>query len=225
MDALSNVLPCAGHIEDLNRAWESVLHLGKRVAYARNAVIPHQQSTCMYYLAQGTVVISYTSPCGRERLALYIKPGCIFNEARSVSGYEPGGRFVCLTDVEVYGFPQKILENVDFICRYPALISNLIRSMGLKMLVHYSFLAGMGLGAPVAHLCNFILQLARKNKSMATFPCGMTQQEVADLLGVHRTTLARAIRQLKELGIISTFTHKTIHVNNFSMLTKLATQQ
>lgn len=70
----------------------------------------------------------------------------------------------------------------------------------------------------VAHLCRFILSLARKNSNSTTFPCHMTQQAVADLLGIHRTTLARALQQLKQCGVISSFTSKIVRINDWSKL-------
>ena len=213
-----------GHIAELNREWEEVLHLAVCINYPKDAIIPHQKAKSMFYLRKGSVVISYCSSCGRERLALYIQPGCLFNEARTVSGYEPGGQFICTQDVELYKFPEKILEDAAFIRTYPHLVSNLFRSMGIKMLIHYSFLAVMGMGSHVVHLCRFILSLARNNAESKIFPSGMTQQEVADLMGVHRATLARAVQHLKRIGVITSFTRRRVCIRNWDLLVQLAGQ-
>lgn len=223
-EKLNSDLAQIGHIADLNKEWEEVLHLAHKVNYPKDAVIPHQQMAGMRYLAKGRVIISYCSSCGRERLTLYINPGCLFNEARTMSGYEPGGRFVCVTDAEIYCFPKGILDDLDFIRKYPHLISNLIRSMGIKILIHYSFLASMGTGSHLVHLCRFIMSLARKNGDRKSFPSGMTQQEVADLLGIHRATLARALHRLKQLGVITAFTRREVRIGNWEMLEEFANQ-
>lgn len=213
-----------GHIADLNRPWEEVLPMAVKVTYPKGAVIPHLSTPGMCYLSKGSVVIAYSSSCGRERLALYIQPGCLFNEARTVSMHEPGGRFVCTDSVELYRFPKNLLDDIDFIRQYPHLIANLLRSMGMKILIHYSFLASMGVGSHVVHLCRFILSLARKNHEKHVFPSGMTQQEVADLLGVHRATLARAVHSLKELGVITRFTSREVRIGDWDMMVRLAEQ-
>lgn len=214
-----------GHVADLNRAWEKVLHrYAVKTVYPKDAVIPHQQSKGMYYLAQGSVGIFYTSSCGRERLTLCIEPGCLFNEARTLAGYNPEGRFVCTSETEVWRFTENLLEDVDFVREYPALISNLLRSMGVKMLIHYTFLADMGTGQHEVHLCRFILSMARKHNNSSTFPCGMTQQEVADLLGIHRATLARALQKLKHTGVISSFNAREVQISNWNLLLSLASQ-
>jgi len=211
-----------GHISELNRVWEEVLPLASKRAFPKGSVIPHNKGAGMYYLESGSVTISYFSSCGRERLALCINPGCLFNEARTLSGYNPEARFLCISDSVLYSFSLDTLESPDFIRTYPHLISNLLRSMGIKMLIHYTFLAGMGTGEPTIHLCRFILNLFRQNNNRTSFPCGMTQQEVANLLGIHRVTLARAIAELKELGVIAQFTRKEVHISNVDLLTHMA---
>ena len=213
-----------GHIATLNSPWEEVLHLAIRMDCPKGTVIPHLRVAGMYYLASGSVTISYFSSCGRERLALYIHPRCLFNEARTVSGFEPGGRFLCTSDSVLYRFPEKILESHDFILQYPHLIVNIIKSMGIKMLIHYTFLAGMGTGDHVVHLCRFIYSLFQQNSEKTTFPCSMTQQEVANLLGIHKATLLRAVAQLKRLGVIRHFTHKAVHITNAELLKSIARQ-
>lgn len=214
-----------GHVADLNRDWESVLQrYAARGIYPKDAVIPHQKSRGMYYLARGSVGIFYTSSCGRDRLTLCIEPGCLFNEARTLSGYNPEGRFVCTSEAEVWRFRENLLEDMDFVREHPPLISNLLRSMGIKMLIHYTFLADMGTGHHEIHLCRFILSMARKNNSSSVFPCQMTQQEVADLLGIHRATLARALQKLKHNGVISSFNFRKVEIRNWDMLLSLASQ-
>lgn len=213
-----------GHVADLNREWEDVLHFAVKVVYPKDAVIPHQKARGMYYLSKGSVAISYTSSCGRERLTLCIEPGCLFNEARTLSGYNPGGRFVCTSDVVVWRFPEHLLENADFVREHPVQIANLLRSMGVKMLIHYTFLADMGTGSHVVHVCRFILSLARKNNNSTTFPCRMTQQEVADLLGIHRATLARALQRLRQSGVITSFTSRKVQISDWNLLVSLASQ-
>lgn len=217
------ILPQTGHVADLNRCWEDVLHLANRTNYIKGTTIPHQQQRGFYYLSRGSVGIFYISSCGRERLTLCIKPGCIFNEARSIGKISPEGHFVCMEESEVWRFPEKLLEDPTFIREHPAQIINLLRSMGIKMLIHYTFLAEMGTGNHEVHLCRFILALARKHNSR-TFSCHMTQQEVADLLGIHRATLARVLQNLKQANVISSFTSHKIQIEDWDKLNALASR-
>lgn len=208
-------------VADLNRCWEKLLHLATRHVYAKHAIIQHQCNDSFYYLADGLVGLFYTSSSGRERLTLRVKPGCIFNEARPLSGLQPEGRFVCMQDSVVWHFPRRLLTDLAFISAHPEEISNLLRSMGTKILTHYLFLAEMGTGSHEAHLCRFIQALARGCGSR-TFPSHMTQEEVASLLGIHRVTLARLVRRLKKRGVISSFTARNITIENHEQLDALA---
>ncbi len=212
-------------IENKNLPWSTVLHLGRNAFYPKNTIIPHMESNCFYYLTKGKVIISYCTVDGLERVALFIKPGCIFNEARSLSSYKPFCQFCCVAPSDVVMFDKKLLHDEAFVTKYPKLIMNLLSSMGTKMLIHYAYLSEMGVEAPAVLLARFILGLIKKNGGALEFPLGMTQQNVANLFGVHRATLARAIKELQSTHIITTFTSKRVVVHDFQMLCQLAGQQ
>lgn len=208
-------------VADLNRCWEQLLHFARRHVYAKHAIIPHQQGNSFYYLSDGLVGIFYTASCGRERLTLRVKPGCIFNEARPLSGLAPEGHFVCMQPSVVWHFPEHLLGDPDFISGHAEQISNLLRSMGTKILTHYIFLAEMGTGSHETHLCRFIQAFMRGSRQR-NIPCNMTQEEVASLLGIHRTTLARLVRRLKKRGVISSFTARNITIEDPEELDMIA---
>lgn len=216
------VMARTGQIVDLNKPWEEILHYALRQVYEKDAVIPHTDLRGMYYLASGSVSIAYVSICGRERLTLRVGPGCLFNEARTLAGFEPGGRFICTSRTEVWRFPEHLLEDEAFLTTHPRQVSNLLRSMGIKMLIHYNFLADMGTGSHLGHVCRFILNLAHQSDNPTCVPCPMTQQEVAALLGVHRATLARILATLKSRGVIRSFTHRGVTISNPTLLEELA---
>lgn len=222
-DVFNTSMAKAARIRGLNTAWAEVLHLATRVRFKKRTIIPHHEDGGMYYLSKGIVIITYSSSCGHDRIALYIEPGSLFNEARSLTGYEPGGRFCCAQDVELYRFPTNILTE-DFIRTYPHLIYNLLQSMGGKMLIHYSFLADMGTGSHLAHVARLIVSLSKRYNNANIFPSRITQQEVANLLGIHRATLARILVQLKDMGAIQHFTAREVHISDYALLEKAACQ-
>ncbi len=207
-----------GEIAAQNCPWREVLHLAIPLFYERGNIIPHTSSGGFYYLTKGEVVVSYYSAEGIERLALFVKPDCIFNEARSVSSFNPICHFRCVTDTEVFLFNKNLLADEHFIITYPHLIANIMSSMGTKMLIHYAYLAEMGVGTPTMLLARFIIEAYKQNKHEHVFPLNMTQQDIASLFGIHRTTLARAIQQLQRRGAIDLFTSKKVIINNINIL-------
>jgi len=208
----------SARVAGINREWQKSLHYATRYVFPKNAVIPHDSKPGVYYLAKGAVVLTYCSACGRERITLFYEEGSIFNEARTFSGYDPDGRFSCATDVEVYLFSKQLLFDFDFIRKNPNLIQNLLKTMGMKILLHYSFLSEMGTGNRMMHVCRLLLSMSKKNGNLLLFSAGMTQQEVANLLGMHRTTLARILRRLIKIGIISKFTLREVRIVNYELL-------
>lgn len=220
--AFDAVMARTGRIAGLNPCWEEVLHLATRRVFEKDAVIPHTRWRGMYYIARGAVALSYIAACGRERLTLWVGPGCLFNEARTVSSYEPGVVFQCLEPTEIWRFPEDILQDEDFLSAHPRQVASLLHSMGIKILIHYTFLADMGTGSRESHVCRFILNLSRQNGNALRFPCPMRQQDVAALLGIHRATLARILRQLRDKGVIGAFSCKEVVIHDPRQLEELA---
>lgn len=222
MPPFETTLARTGRIEGLNPCWEEVLHLATRREFEKDAVIPHTRWRGMHYLSRGAVALSYIAACGRERLTLRVGPGCLFNEARTVSSFEPGVVFQCLEPTEIWRFPEGLLQDEAFLSAHPRQVASLLHSMGIKILIHYTFLADMGTGSRESHVCRFILNLSRQNGNALRFPCPMRQQDVAALLGIHRATLARILRQLREKGIIGAFSCKEVIIHDARRLEDLA---
>lgn len=214
----------SAHIVNLNMVWEDALDLSTQLNYKKNTIIPHEKHQGVYYIKKGKVKLSYISPNGQERIALTYDIHSIFNEARVFSGYQACGFFTCLTDVKLYLFPKELLQSSEFIQKYPLIIKNLLFTMGAKILLHYSFLSEMGTGKNIVHVSRLILSLSANHDNALTFPAQMTQQEVCDLFGIHRTTLARILRRLKDMGAISAFTARKVVISNYNLLLTLSSQ-
>jgi cAMP-binding proteins - catabolite gene activator and regulatory subunit of cAMP-dependent protein kinases len=211
----------SARIAGLNTDWEELLHLGNKLCYAKNTIIPHETAKGIFYLTKGTVELSYNNASGHKRIALYYGPGTLINEARSLTGHNLGGTFTCMEAVELYQF-NKDLCSEDFIRTHPHLIRNLLKTMAVKMLLHYCFVTSMGTGSHLSLVCRFILSSAAAHGSPSHFSLGMTQQEVADLIGMHRATLARALQKLKRMGVIEKFTATSVRISDYATLEKLA---
>lgn len=209
------------HMEGMNSVWDSITNLASYVVYKKNDIIPHEQQKGVYYIKKGQVVLSYNSPQGIERIAMIYEKNTIFNEARVFSECSIYGQFKCVTDVNAYFFPRTLINSEHFIKNHPRIVQNLMFTMGTKILTHYSFLSEMGTGDRTACVCRYILNLAARYGYVASFPAGLSQQEICNVLGVHRTTLARILRKLKNLGCISSFTMRNITIKDYDMLTAL----
>lgn len=214
----------SAHVKNLNLIWEEALTLASKLVYPKNTIIPHVEQQCVYYIKKGQVRLSYIAPSGQERIALTYDTHSIFNEARVFSGYESIGCFKCITDVELYLFPKELLTKEEFIIQHPKIVKNLLFTMGAKILLHYSFLTEMGTGSNLAQVSKFILNLSAKNDNRSTFPVDLTHQEICDLLGIHRATLARILKRLKDMNVISFFTRRKAVITNYELLAKISSE-
>ena len=68
-------------IRDLNSPWRSVLHLGQRQMVGKSYQWEDDPETSTFsFLEKGRVRLLNLSETGKERIVLYIEPGCLFRE-------------------------------------------------------------------------------------------------------------------------------------------------
>ena len=103
-------------IRDLNSPWRSVLHLGQRQMVGKSYQWEDDPETSTFsFLEKGRVRLLNLSETGKERIVLYIEPGCLFREIvlLHVSPSHPAS-LVALEPCEVYNFPRTLLDDAEF---------------------------------------------------------------------------------------------------------------
>lgn len=205
-----------------NTIWQTIAHLGQKISFPAGTIIRHNQYRGIFYIEKGRVCLSYFSGKGKEVKALYYNQNAIFNEARTFSVLNPDCTFVCVEDCELCFFSREIFKGTDFIRSYPHIIQNLLSTMGEKMLLHYYALTSLRADTDIVNVSRFILRLYCEHGKKLTFNIAYSQQDIADILGVHRTTVARAIRKLKEDDILIRMSRYEIVINDLDGLKKVA---
>lgn len=205
-----------------NAIWQSIAHLGQKFSLPAGTIVRHNQYRGVFYIHKGRVCLSYFSGTGKEVKALYYNQNAIFNEARTFSVLNPECTFVCVEDCELYFFSREIFKDLNFIKSYPHVVQNLLSTMGEKILLHYYALTSLRADTDIVNVSKFILQLYREHGKKLSFKIAYSQQDIADILGVHRTTVARAIRKLKEDGILVRVSRYEIVINDLDGLKKYA---
>ena len=180
-------------IRDLNSPWRSVLHLGQRQMVGKSYQWEDDPETSTFsFLEKGRVRLLNLSETGKERIVLYIEPGCLFREIvlLHVSPSHPAS-LVALEPCEVYNFP--LLDDAEFVRRHPALMSNLVHSLGAKAGAFYSQITESVELDPQTQVCRYLHRLADERRTRVVNP-GVSQSELALVLGLHRSTVCRIIR-------------------------------
>ncbi len=218
---------CSPWISAKNAAWEKVLHLGQKHSYNKgNIIFGGNQPAVeqLYYLYSGTVKFYGASPDGNEKIIWYLERGNIFGEVPFFEGKVTENVFVATEKCVVYTFSRQCF-NGEILPKYPDLVTNLLYSMANKIRVvtlHASDLAALP-----SRVCKVLICLVDRGngggpEGMAVGTKGITQQELACILGVHRVTLNNAIAQLKQEGIIGHMSKNRLVINNYARLLALA---
>jgi CRP-like cAMP-binding protein len=153
--------------------------------------------------------------------------GCVFGE---VCCFAPGANreatVKALTDCQLYFFDRKTIEGT-IAQEHPQLLLELIRTLG-HIVRMYGVLLQDTLGLDFfARVCRFLVYLVRFKGSDVTgrqvrVESGVTQSDIARLLGVHRVTVTKAVKKLKDQGIIQRFTKRELDIADFPKLCELS---
>lgn len=202
-------------ISELNSPWRKVLHLGQRQvvpkAYRWNASVKTEQFS---FLHRGRVRLMAYAGGEHERILLNINAGCIFRELLflHISPIHPVA-LVSLVECEIYNFSLHLLQDSAFISSYPHLFANLVQSLGIKAGTFASQIQDVEILNPQVMVCRYLHSVLRA-QSGTIVNHNTSQSELALMLGLHRSTVCRVLKELREQGVIGQFTRNTLEVLN-----------
>lgn len=201
---------CIGFIEiaELNAAWREVLPMGTKLLFKKGEQVP--QSEYLAFLHKGVVRLTHCSRDGKQKILWYIGAGCIFGETPFFDPQESlgGGVHVCTTACEVYAFSRECVYKKIAVQR-PDLMLNLLPSMARKVRMLSNHASSLYLDDVTVRVCKFLGQRIIPGSSPLLARPGISRQELASLLGVHRITLFKSLKHLEEYGICGPYEHDT----------------
>jgi CRP/FNR family transcriptional regulator, cyclic AMP receptor protein len=211
-------IPLNVRMEGLNSVWKEVLDLGTGCVFAEGYVQPGIARDSFYFILKGRVRLTYTSLDGHERVVFIMEKDNIFNEIPSLkTESRPGVGFKCIEDVEARRFPASLLMDTSFISSYPHLISNILQSMAIKTSLLFSHATEGVFNSTTKQLCRILVSIV-ENKDRQS----LSQTDIAAILGVHQTTIARSVRALRNNRVIGKFTKNEIQILNLDRLKSIA---
>lgn len=205
-------------------AWKDVLcQYGVHSEYSSGSFVDAQNLHAfdLFYLASGTVRVIFDTLEGRMRSVVSFESGSIFNLAQAATRQEASGQYYCVSPCTVWRIPGKLLYDPAFISEHPDLILAVTNQLGHIVLTYHTYLTDMQMDNFIIRFSRFLLGMSTEKKSL-NFACGMTQEHVATIMGVHRATLGRAIQELKKKGIISVFTANNVSITDIDQLYSIA---
>ena len=207
-------------LTNLNTPWERVLALGTPLSFPTKKIIPTVGSNTsqdgMYYITRGRVRLSHIAPNGSEKVLFHMGKGMLFNEIPMFVAVQ-NAIFTAVEPTKVLFWPRHLLS-LSFIKGYPDLISNLLQSLSRKASNFHIQLCAQGLFTSFINVCRALYSMHLYQRKGETITPHLTQHELAAMLGVHRSSLHKALTRLKEENVIASYNKKELVVTNLEAL-------
>lgn len=117
-------------------------------------------------------------------------------------------------DCTVYAFSRKCVLN-EILPQNPELTAALFRTLAIKVRVLINQTVCLSLDDLPARICKY-LNLRREAQILKDGPlvvCPvLNQQELASLLGVHRVTLNKSLRELEKAGVLGPYSRDEVYI-------------
>lgn len=197
---------------DLNKPWEKVLSLGTPQTFQAKHILSlgagGGTDSGLYYIRRGRIRLSNIAANGQEKVLFYMGNGTIFNE---IPMLQMAGEYVftSMETTEAVFWPKKRIS-VDFVREYPELLLNLLDSMSKKSQSFYTQLCNLRSFAALGNVCRALYSMHLHNRVGSVIVPRLTQQELAAYLGMHRSSLHKALTRLENEGIIENYSKKKL---------------
>jgi len=216
--------------ENLCPGWGAILHLGIRRAFPKGSEIISLETLVdgVYFVQAGSVEVPLYTSHGPEKVLFQVGPGCIFGEISCFAEADLNeasvrARSACVT----YFFSRSLIEGT-IASQYPHLLLELLRVLAYKTRMYTVLLQDSLAGDNFLRVCKMLVYLVRykglelaPGEKQVSFQPGLTQQEMARLMGVHRVTVTKALSRLKRLGILRCFSKRRLELLDFPALLRL----
>lgn len=94
----------------------------------------------------------------------------------------------------------------------------------MKESISYSYFSDLAYSSAKSKVCQAILALAKEQGDTEFCP-GITQAEIGAMMGLHQTSVARVINQLRQENVIGTFTKNKINIINIEKLEVMSKEE
>jgi CRP-like cAMP-binding protein len=183
-------------------------HRGRRRSYSRNEVIFRQgePSKSLYVIDRGKVTLSTAAPSGKERLIAILGRGQIFGELEIFDGGSRGMTARAKDRVEVFVLPRHLLQAI--LRTRPAFVRRLLELLARRLRRADQAVQDLVFFDAPTRLARRLLDLATEHGvseeggRRVSLALRVTQHEVGQMIGVNRSSVNRALRELAGRNLI-----------------------
>lgn len=184
-----------GAIQCRFRKGERIMRAGEKIDY-------------IYYLTKGTVYREVVTDKGYESIlskkgganAVQSLVGILAVYNRS-NGNMSNSDFFAYTDCIAYRIPVEICK--EYLRQRPDLLEEVVRCGMDEYTRILKLFQSRRDGSAAARLCALLLERSKETEKGLMMPRKCTNVEISKLLSVHKVTVSRMLRSLKEEGVVA----------------------
>lgn len=153
-----------------------------------------------HVVLEGLVRIYRVNAEGRLHTLSLLRPFSTFNEVAAVDGGSNPFNAVAVTNAEVLNISHERLMNL--MATEPVLLSNYVQSLAHVNREYIERLEDMTFRTIPSRLAKLFLHENTYADQIAETPTGLTQEDMASILGTTREVVGRALRGLLNAGLL-----------------------
>ena len=197
---LADKMSMATEPDDIQR----IQRVGTRRCFKKGSVITQygESVSGIYFLTKGEVTGRYFSASGAEKVIFIFRAPCFFNEALYLANLQSNMELEASADSELTYINKNTLDRL--LTTDAAFNLILMKYMARKTRLILAQLIDIITLSPVERVRKVLLLYARDEgiRHADGVHVFISQEELATITGLHRVTVAKAFRQLKDNGLI-----------------------
>ncbi len=192
------------YIANICPSWAEVLHLAEPLTVKKNKNIINVDKNGLnfYFIESGVFQLKYFSTQGKCRTVMSYGENALFCIPSSYLQIDnTDSSMFCIRDGKIWKFNGKILTDENFIKAYPLLHHEMIQQLSAQLITAVTYATNMLLEPNLERTICFLLAYEiekQKNNSLPKF----TQEEIAEMLNMHRVTFVKILQNLKKENLI-----------------------
>ena len=200
-----NLIPLLAELSDQNKELLQNALTVKQVRKGTILFVENDPADAVYFLREGKVRLSKSSPEGKEVVLNIRKPGDIFAEVALFRKTNYPATAEMIEDGEVVMIRNADLERI--IHRYPEIGISIVQIMGQRLHVAQSKLRDITLYGKLGALASALVRLAEdygiQTEEGIRIQLTLTHQELANFIGAARENVNRMMSQLEKSGVLT----------------------
>ena len=207
--------------------WETVLPLATLREYRKNENIIQAGQTleALGLLKSGIAKTVAVDTAGHEKIIWFMESGCVLGETPLLNEKPCAYYFQAVERCQVYWFSKEVLFGI-LLPRYPEINKALLSIMARKIHILSTQTEEQAFLKPLVRVAKviYLFYANKKETGWKEYPSlPVSQEEIANLLGLHRVTVNQALQSLRIQGVLENNTHRII-VRDLERLRRAASQ-